>query len=64
MQVDAGIAKTYPNITKRPRTYGTSSYSVDTYLKTIVAVFIEGVRKPVAKSPSNDSENQRRKERK
>jgi hypothetical protein len=26
-------------------TYGTSGCSVDTYLKTIVAVFIEGVRK-------------------
>jgi AcrR family transcriptional regulator len=48
----------------RHTTYGTSSYSVDTYLKTIVAVFIEGVRKLSAKSPSNDSENQHRKERK
>jgi AcrR family transcriptional regulator len=30
----------------RHTTYGTSSYSVDSYLKTIVGLFIEGVRKP------------------
>jgi AcrR family transcriptional regulator len=29
----------------RHTTYGTSGYSVDTYLKTVVAVFIEGIRK-------------------
>jgi hypothetical protein len=48
----------------RHTTYGTSTYSVDTYLKTIVAVFIEGVREPLAKSRSNDSKNRHRKERK
>jgi hypothetical protein len=29
----------------RNTAYGTSGYSVDTYLKTIVAVFLEGLRK-------------------
>jgi hypothetical protein len=48
----------------RHTTYGTGTYSVDTYLKAIVAVFIKGVRKPLAKGRSNSSKNQHRKERK
>ena len=28
----------------RTTAYGTSGYSVDTYLKTVVAVFLEGLR--------------------
>jgi hypothetical protein len=30
--------------------YGTGGYSVDTYLRTVVDVFIQGIRKSPAKS--------------
>jgi hypothetical protein len=38
----------------RHTVYGTGSYSVDTYLQTLVGVFIQGIRKSSAKNGPAD----------